>query len=105
MLRLEPRQKLVQLVREKFPKIEIVAFKAEIGMPEKEMVEKARKKMKELNSKLLVANDVKEKGLGTDDNTVFIVSEKGEKKVSGPKEIIAKELVEEIANSLKNHVN
>ncbi len=99
-INLEPTPKLVELVRKNFPKIEIVAFKAEIGMPEAQMIEVARKKMKKLNSKLLVANDVKEKGMGTDDNTVFIVSEKAAKKVSGTKEKIAKALIEKIVKEM-----
>jgi phosphopantothenoylcysteine decarboxylase/phosphopantothenate--cysteine ligase len=98
-LSLKPRPKLVNLVRKQFPKMEIVAFKAEVGMPEEEMIKKAREKMKELGSKLLIANDVREKGMGTDENTVLIVSEKETKKVSGQKETIAKQIVEEIAKN------
>ncbi len=98
-INLEPGPKLVELVGKNFPKIEIVAFKAEVEMTETQIVEVARKKLKKLNSKLLVANDVKEKGMGTDNNTVFIVSENEVKKVSGTKEKIAKALVEEIAKA------
>ncbi len=98
-INLEPRPKLVEVVRKNFSNIEIVAFKAEVGVPEKQMIEVARKKMKELNSRLVVVNDVKEKGMGTDDNTVFIVSENDAKKVSGTKKKIAKALVEEIAKT------
>jgi len=96
-INLEPRPKLVEAVRKNFPKIEIIAFKAEVDLDEKQMIEVARKKLKELNGKLLVANNVKKRGMGTDDNTVFIVSENAVKKVSGTKENIAKALVEEIA--------
>ena len=96
-INLEPRPKLVEAVRKNFPKIEIIAFKAEVDLDEKQMIEVARKKLKGLNGKLLVANNVKERGMGTDDNTVFIVSKNEVKKVSGTKENIAKTLVEEIA--------
>ena len=96
-LKLKPRARLADLVREKFPKLEIVAFKAEVNVSEKELLERAKQKMKELNAKCVVANDVKEKGLGTEDNEVIILSQKGEKKVSGSKAEIAKALVEEIA--------
>lgn len=102
-LNLKPRPKLVNLVRKQFPKLEIVAFKAEVGMPEEKMIKKAREKMKELKSRIVVANDVKEKGMGTDDNTVFIISEKETKKASGQKETIAKTIVEEIASQGKNN--
>ncbi len=99
-LHLKPKPKLIEIVRERFPKIEIVAFKAEVGMGEERMIEKARKKLQELGSKLVVANDVKEEGLGTDDNTVLIVSAAKVRKVSGPKEEIARVVVEEIAKAL-----
>ena len=99
-MQFKPGPKLVKVVSENFPKIEIVAFKAEVGMPEAQMVENARKKIRELGNKILVANDVREEGLGTDNNTVFIVSEKAAKKVSGTKEKIAKALVEEIAKEM-----
>ena len=98
-LRLKPGEKLADLIRKKFPELGIVAFKAEVGVSEKELIESAKKKMKELNASIVVANDVQKKGLGTEDNEVIIVSLKGEKKVSGTKAEIARALVEEIENA------
>ncbi len=103
-IKLKPRPKLIHIVRKQFPKTEIVAFKAEAGMQEGKMIEKAREKMKGLKSKLLIANDVKEKGMGTDDNTVFIITEKETKKVTGQKEDLAKTIVEEIARQGKRAI-
>ena len=88
---------MLEKARANFPGLKIIAFKAEIGLEEKELIEIAKNKLCSLKASIVVANDVKEKGLGTIDNTVFIVSEKETKKVSGLKTEIAKALVEEIA--------
>jgi phosphopantothenoylcysteine decarboxylase/phosphopantothenate--cysteine ligase len=97
LLELQPKPKLVDAVRKKFPEVEIVAFKAESGVPEKELVKKARGRMAELRSRVIVANDVAKGGMGTAENTVLIISKEKTRKVRGNKEEIATAIVEEIA--------
>jgi phosphopantothenoylcysteine decarboxylase/phosphopantothenate--cysteine ligase len=98
-LQLKPREKLLEKARACFPELKIIAFKAEIGVQEKELIEIAKKKLRELKASIVIANDVKEKGMGTIDNKVFIVSEKRVEKAEGLKSEIAKAIVKEISIS------
>ncbi len=80
------------------PKTFLVAFKAEYKVSNQELVERARRRLKDSRADLIVANDVGREGAGfqTDTNEVFIVG-KGREVVhieSAPKQDVAKRLLD-----------
>ena len=94
ILELIPNGKIIEAVRKKFPGQKIVAFKAETNVSENELIEIARKRMKELDLDIIVGNDIAEKGIGMPENEVIFMDKKGKlKKVKGRKSEIAKGLI------------
>ncbi|MCK4282605.1 MAG: bifunctional phosphopantothenoylcysteine decarboxylase/phosphopantothenate--cysteine ligase CoaBC [Candidatus Lokiarchaeota archaeon] len=72
-LRLTP--KIIDIARETDKNVFIVGFKAETKVSEKELIERAYKRLIKSNIDLIVANDVgrDERGFGTKTNEVFII--------------------------------
>ena len=99
-LKLRPTKKLIEEACYTDPNLFIVAFKAETEVLHQELIDIAASKIEEGIADLVVANDVKEKGMGTDDNDVYLVTSKYLKdrdlksvlSISGSKEKIAAEL-------------
>jgi phosphopantothenoylcysteine decarboxylase/phosphopantothenate--cysteine ligase len=54
-----------------------VGFKAEYNLSDEELINSARKRMKESGANLIVANDVSTEGggFGSDNNQVFLIDE------------------------------
>ncbi|HPT38365.1 MAG TPA: bifunctional phosphopantothenoylcysteine decarboxylase/phosphopantothenate--cysteine ligase CoaBC, partial [Methanothrix sp.] len=77
VLRLKPTRKIIKTVRDSYPDLKIVGFKAETGVCEEELVARAEKSMQGADLDLVVANDVSMGGMGTDDNRVLIISRHG----------------------------
>lgn len=71
-LRLNP--KLTKQVKENFPRMLVVAFKAEYNIPENRLIESARLKLKEENLDLVIANDLGKTGFGSDSIEVYITT-------------------------------
>lgn len=99
ILRLRPTRKIVSEVAKRYPDVFLVAFKAETGVSEEELIGIAKKKKKELNAGLIVANDVLGKGIGGEENEVYIIGENIEK-VKGRKEEIAVRIWDAIEREL-----
>lgn len=80
-LKLRPRRKIVDHIKQLNPKIKLIVFKADWGLAEDEVPSIARKKLKESNADAIVVNDVKriDRGFGTDTNEVFVVTKSGSK--------------------------
>jgi phosphopantothenoylcysteine decarboxylase / phosphopantothenate---cysteine ligase len=70
-IRLRQTRKLIQEARKQYPKLVIVAFKAEYDKEGDELVEAARGLMPHAN--MVVANDVKRDIFGSPDTQVYIV--------------------------------
>ncbi|GAH73674.1 unnamed protein product, partial [marine sediment metagenome] len=100
-LHLVPTVKLIEEVRTEFPELVIVGFKAETNVSEEELIRRAREKMEKYNLAMVVANDVGEGGIGTEENEVYIIREGAKdvdiKHVKGAKKLIAEGIVEELA--------
>jgi len=100
-LHLVPTGKLIEEVRNEFPELVIVGFKAETNVSEDELIRRAKEKMGKHNLEMVVANDVGTGGIGTEENEVYIVREGMKdadiKHVKGVKSLIAEEIVEELA--------
>jgi len=101
-LHLIPTGKLVEEVRNEFPELVIVGFKAETNVSEEELIRRAREKMERYNLAMVIANDVGKGGIGTEENEVYIIKEGQKdvdiKHVKGVKSMIAEEIVEELTN-------
>lgn len=75
VLKLKPREKILNNIKVVNPKIKLIAFKAEYGLAEKEMIRRAKITLKESSSDAIIANDVskKDRGFEADNNEVFVV--------------------------------
>lgn len=77
VIELMPTPKLTREVRVNHPDLFIVAFKAEYGLSEGELIERARSKLREDHLNLVVANDLKKNGFGSDSTKVTIITKRG----------------------------
>ncbi|MDD2756255.1 MAG: bifunctional phosphopantothenoylcysteine decarboxylase/phosphopantothenate--cysteine ligase CoaBC [Methanothrix sp.] len=101
LLRLMPTQKIIKTVREAYPHLKIVGFKAETGVTDEELVLRAKKSMQGAGLDLVVANDVARGGMGTDDNRVLIIDRLVSRKVAeGKKGLIAKMIIDALVEIL-----
>lgn len=92
-LDLVPTKKLLVEVKKSFPDVKLVGFKAEVGVGKSELTDRAKSLMRSNDLDFIVANDVREGGMGTEDNDVLIITQSGVKEVKGPKNVIAKEVI------------
>jgi phosphopantothenoylcysteine decarboxylase/phosphopantothenate--cysteine ligase len=96
---------MIDQVKKVSPRTFLVAFKAEYNVSDHELVERARKRLKDSKADLIVANDVGRKGVGfqTDTNEVFIVGKGGEAVhvKSAPKQDVAKRLFDFINEKMQ----
>jgi len=76
---LAPLPKIIEQVKKVDPNVFLVGFKAEYDISDEELISRAKKRMKEAEMDLVVANDVarKDVGFGTDTNEVFIIDGAG----------------------------
>jgi phosphopantothenoylcysteine decarboxylase/phosphopantothenate--cysteine ligase len=101
VLRLMPTQKIIKTVREAYPHLKIVGFKAETGVTDEELVVRAKKSMQGAGLDLVVANDVARGGMGTDDNRVLIIDRQAQcKAAQGKKSMIAKTIIDSLVKIL-----
>jgi phosphopantothenoylcysteine decarboxylase/phosphopantothenate--cysteine ligase len=100
---LVPTRKIVSEVRKMWPKLYVVAFKAETVKTRSELEQAAEEFLEESDVNMVVANDVSDgKGFGADTNTVMIVGG-GKRKVieNERKEIIAKHILDRVVINLR----
>lgn len=95
-LTLVPQIKISDQIKKINPAVRLIAFKAEHGLTEKELIRAAEKKLNESSADAIVANDVsrKDSGFEADNNEVFVVDNKNVKKVPfASKREVAREVV------------
>ncbi len=100
-LKLKPTAKVVKAVRSSYPDLKIVGFKAETNIPEDELILRAKRSMRISGLNLMVANDVGHGGMGSDENRVLIIDAHEVKKVDGKKSIIARKVMDALAEILE----
>jgi phosphopantothenoylcysteine decarboxylase/phosphopantothenate--cysteine ligase len=101
LLRLKPTKKIIKTVREAYPDLKIVGFKAETNVDDAELLAIAEKSLCGAKLDLVVANDVSRGGMGTDDNRVLIVDGSGRhREVAGKKSLIAKNIIDALVEVL-----
>ena len=99
-LALKPAPKLIKKVRQEYPGLKIIGFKAETGISEEELIEQARKLMDSSHLSMVVANDVSSGGMGTEENNVYLV-DGSVKPVSGTKRQIAIEIMDKVEEMMR----
>jgi len=94
----KPTRKLIKESRKAYPELKIVGFKAEAGIEKDELLKRARKTLDDTELDMIVANEVSEKGMGTEDNNIHIIHANKDEtmSVSGSKSKIAIELIDAI---------
>jgi len=101
VLRLMPTKKIIRTVREAYPDLKIVGFKAETGVTDEVLVLRAKGSMQAAGLDLVVANDVSRGGMGTDDNRVLIIDREGRcRSVEGKKDLIARRIIDSLVEVL-----
>jgi phosphopantothenoylcysteine decarboxylase / phosphopantothenate---cysteine ligase len=105
-LQLVPTRKIIEQVKKKSKDTFLVAFKAEYGVSDSALIEKAYKKLQECDADIVVANDLGRKGseAGSDRNQVIIVNKK-RKAVHlrlESKTVIARRLLEIVSKSIES---
>jgi len=96
VLEFVPRKKLLQEIRQKFPKLFIVGFKAQTNSSKKQLERDSNRFLKENNFEIVVGNDVGKNKMGKEINEVVIASAKKSFFVKGKKELIATKIIEQI---------
>ncbi|WP_202320043.1 bifunctional phosphopantothenoylcysteine decarboxylase/phosphopantothenate--cysteine ligase CoaBC [Archaeoglobus neptunius] len=93
VLRLKETPKIIKEVRKVY-KGDIIGFKAETGLSDEELLRVAMEKMECDKLSMVVANDVLERGMGTEDTRVLILTEKRQDWVEGHKLGVAEKIVQ-----------
>ena len=100
-LRLKPTKKIIRTVREAYPDLKIVGFKAETGVTDEVLVQRAKGSMQAAGLDLVVANDVSRGGMGTDDNRVLIIDREAQCRIAeGKKDLIARRIIDALVEVL-----
>jgi len=76
ILKLKPTMKITKLVKESFPWVFVVGFKAEYNVSPDELCASARKKIFSENLDMVVANDVMKTPFGSNETEMFIITKK-----------------------------
>ncbi|MCD4702756.1 MAG: bifunctional phosphopantothenoylcysteine decarboxylase/phosphopantothenate--cysteine ligase CoaBC [Methanosarcinaceae archaeon] len=102
VLELRPNRKLIHLVREAYPDMTLVGFKAEAGTNHDELIKRAGDTLEKSRLDLIVANEVSKGGIGTDDNDVYLIAsgELPPQRVTGDKRLIACKLLDRVGEIL-----
>ncbi|MGB7571999.1 MAG: bifunctional phosphopantothenoylcysteine decarboxylase/phosphopantothenate--cysteine ligase CoaBC [Methanothrix sp.] len=96
-----PTPKIIKRVREAYPDLKIVGFKAETGLGDEELIIRAEESLQSARLDLVVANDVSRGGMGTDDNRVIIIDRDGRRReAAGQKSLIARAVIDSLVEVL-----
>ena len=92
-IKLKMAPKIIKEVRKIYDG-HIIGFKAETGLSDEELIRVAENKMVEDRLEMVVANDVKEKGMGTEDTRVVVLTQKRREWIEGLKADVAERIVQ-----------
>lgn len=102
ILQLLPAPKLIKNIKDVYPNLFVVGFKAETNISADELIGCARNAMEASNLDLMVANDVGCGGIGEETNDVHIIdSSNNISRISGPKVLIAAAIIDDIVELMK----
>ncbi|MEM1578582.1 MAG: bifunctional phosphopantothenoylcysteine decarboxylase/phosphopantothenate--cysteine ligase CoaBC [Archaeoglobaceae archaeon] len=92
-IKLKEAPKIIKEVRKVYNG-HIIGFKAETGVSDDELLKIAKERLSCDNLTMVVANDVLERGMGTEDTRVVTLTQKSIHWLEGKKSEVAKEIVE-----------
>ncbi len=92
-LKLKAAPKIIHEVRKSYSG-HIIGFKAETGLSDRELESVAVEKMLADKLEMVVANDVAERGMGTEDTRVLVVTKNRREWFEGDKRSVAKKIVD-----------
>ncbi len=95
--------KLLKQIKTLNPNVFVVGFKAEAGVSEKYLINKATDRMNKYDTDIMVANDilVENSGPGSDNNEVYLIDKEGYEKLPlDSKSNISKKIVEKVCSML-----
>ncbi len=92
-IKLKMAPKIIKEVRKIYDG-HIIGFKAETGLSDEELIRVAENKMVEDRLEMVVANDVKERGMGTEDTRVVVLTQKRREWIEGLKADVAERIVQ-----------
>jgi len=98
LLKLKPAEKIVKLVKEKFPDVFVVAFKAEYNVSNDELKKAGIEKLKNENLDMVVANDVARSEFGSNKAGVVLIHKNKILNIKDSKRKIAKKIFDFIEN-------
>lgn len=112
LIELVPTDKLIEQARCKSSELWIIAYKAETEQTNEKVLQYALKKFKETDIDMVIANNVRDQGMGTDFNKIWILKNKmlSEKEVGkmrafeGSKQKLASDIFDEIEAMLQAEV-
>ena len=102
-LKLQPTVKIVKFVRKEYPSLQIVTYKAEVGLSKDELIQKGQSYLEQNKVEMVCANWVGEadKGFMAASNEIFIIQENETPiSLSGSKQEIGKEIALIITESI-----
>ncbi|MDP7265517.1 MAG: bifunctional phosphopantothenoylcysteine decarboxylase/phosphopantothenate--cysteine ligase CoaBC [Candidatus Thermoplasmatota archaeon] len=95
VIELSPTPKVIELIKKNAPESYIVAFKLESGLPEKELIDNANRRLNELDIDMIIANDLEE--VRGDKGRVHIIKRDGKvQSIEGRKTDNANQIFNEI---------
>jgi len=92
-IKLKVAPKIIKEVRRVYDGY-IIGFKAETGLSDEELIKVAEDKKIEDRLEMVVANDVKERGMGTEDTRVVVVTGNRREWIEGLKGDVARRIIE-----------
>jgi len=93
VVRLTAAPKIIKELRKEYNG-QIIGFKAETGVSDEQLYEIAYDKLLEDRLEMVVANDVRDKGMGTEDSRVLIVTKDGKRWSEGLKAKIVEDIID-----------
>ena len=103
VLRLRPTKKITSQVKKKFSRVLVVAFKAEVNVSKKALVERAYSKLCDEKLDLIVANDVEKNRMGYMKTDAYIIDRNRNIHYlkSNKKSVIGKKIINFIESTLE----
>jgi len=106
-IELSPTEKIIEKVKKLSPATVLVAFKAEHGLNEKQLIAKSYERLKQVQADYIVANDVSEpdSGFQSDENKIFVINAKGEVQFKGrdSKHALAQRILDIVGSGWKEY--
>jgi phosphopantothenoylcysteine decarboxylase/phosphopantothenate--cysteine ligase len=94
---LKPTPKTIEKISKMFPKILIVGFKLEAGLPDTKLISAGTKRMKEIGAALMVVNDLNK--INGKKHPAYIISKSGKARfIDGTKEELAFQIISELGS-------